>query len=82
MIIISTDRLTIIDTETGGSIFAEGGVPGYRICASYPSCGKRLLTEAIPLDYAKMTMEEIHHAFQREYPCMTLNCKMPKEAKP
>lgn len=79
MIIISTDRLTIIDTETGGSIVAEYGVSGYYIYANYPTCGKRLLTEEMPLDYAKVTMGEIYRGIQTGASCMTLNCKMPKE---
>ena len=79
MIIISTDRMTIIDTETGGSIFTESGVTGYYIYANYPTCGKRLLAEKIPLDLAKDTMKVIFKALREDSPCMTLNCKMPKE---
>ena len=80
MIIISTDRLTIIDTETGGSIFTESGVAGCYIYANYPTCGKRRLTEGIPLDLAKDTMKVIFDALREDSPCMTLNCKMQAEA--
>ena len=79
MIIISTDRMTIIDTKTGGSVFVENGIDGQYIYANYPTCGKRLLTEEIPLDLAKDTMKVIFEALREDSPCMTLNCKMPKE---
>lgn len=84
MIIISTDRRTIIDTETGGSVFVEDvGIDPYRyyIYANYPTCGKRLLTEGMPLDYAMDTMKVIFNALREDSPCMTLNCRMPKEVE-
>ncbi len=82
MIIISSDCLTIIDTNTGGSVIAEDGASGYYIFASYPSCGKRLLAGddgGMPIDCAKMTMREIYNAIQRNSPWMKLNCRRPME---
>lgn len=61
MLIISHDRLTIIDTDNGASFTAEEPYPGmgYTIFANYQTCGKRVLCPDIDLELAKDLMKHL-----------------------
>lgn len=73
MIIISEDRLTIIDTDSGASIVAKERSSKYEIHANYPSCGLRTLEKDLPLDYAKALINEIFQGIQIGSPWMRIN---------
>ena len=85
MLIISNDKLTIIDTDSGSSITAEEPHPGmgYTIFANYQTCGKRILVDGINRDLAKGLMRHLFDELTRDTAGMLWNHpKLDEEAAP
>ena len=81
MLIISADKLTIIDVESGASIVARDRHSMYNIVANYPSCGTRTIIENIDREVAEAIIGQIYMGLVHCAPWIKINHpKMPEPA--
>ena len=79
MIIISADKLTIIDVESGASIVARDRCARYNIVANYPSCGTRTIIENIDREIAEAIIDQIYMGLVHGSPWIKINRPQMKE---